>query len=141
MYRARIPKDLRKYKTKVVGPLTGRQAACAAVIVCVDLVIYGMLRILDLGTSFLFYVILIADVPIAAFAFDIDGVPMESFIKDVLLWSLARPKERTASFTDHDDEDVMKVPSEIKETSKEEKARKKEMKAIVKDHPELRPYE
>lgn len=140
MYRARIPKDIRKYKTKVVGPLTGRQAACAAVIVCVDFVIYAMFRLLGWGMSFLFYAVLIADIPVAAFAFDIDGVPMEMFIRDVLIWSLSRPKERTASFTMPDD-DVMKIPSEINETPKEEKNRKKKMKDIAKNRPDLRPYE
>lgn len=140
MYRARIPKDIRKYKTKVVGPLTGRQAACAAVIVCVDLVIYAMFRLLGWGMSFLFYAVLIADIPVAAFAFDIDGVPMEMFIRDVLIWSLSRPKERTASFTMSDDE-VMKIPSEMNETPKEEKKREKKMNDIVKNRPDLRPYE
>ena len=42
MIETKMPKDIRSYKTKLIGPFTMRQLACIAVMGVVDIILYSL---------------------------------------------------------------------------------------------------
>lgn len=44
MIEAKMPKDIRVYETKLIGPLTLRQTICLCVAIFVDIILYDINR-------------------------------------------------------------------------------------------------
>lgn len=134
MIETKVPMDIRSYKAKFIGPFTTRQLVCVAASACVDAALYfAIAKPLDVPIRLAVFVMALIDVPILSFIFEPLGMPMEKYVKDVLLRALMAPTKRRAK-------------GEVGEkkartyTSKEMKASKKKMKKLVKTHPEYKAY-
>lgn len=134
MIETKVPKDIRRYKTKLIGPFSTRQLICFAVAVVVDILVYlCILGPLELSLNTVIYVIIFLDIPIFAFIFEPMGVPMEIYLKNVMVKSFIYPAKR-------------KVKTRLREenknilSDKERKAKQKKYKAQLKSNPELKPF-
>lgn len=128
MIETKVPPDIRKYKTKILGPLTIRQIICIAIAILVDILFYTLVyRPLDLSINFLVYAFTFIDVPILIFTLDVNGVPMEKYIKKVFFNAFVVPRKRKSSH---------KMSEDKKITPTDEKTLKKKKK----DNPEIKSY-
>lgn len=96
MIETKMPKDIRKYKTKMIGPLTMRQLICVAIMGVVDIILYSLVIYpFELSTEFTIYGLILIDVPIGAFGWiEPQGLPLEIYLKDVVLRSFIAPAKR-----------------------------------------------
>lgn len=70
MIEAKMPKDIRVYETKLIGPLTLRQTICLCVAIFVDIVLYvTVIKPFHVNIRLVVYLIMFADVPIFAFTY------------------------------------------------------------------------
>lgn len=98
MIETKMPKDILQYKTKLIGPLTARNIICLVIIFIVDFFLYQtIVKPFDLSMETLIYGFLFLDIPIAAFVIEPMGMPMEKYIKNVLIRSLLAPVFRKQS--------------------------------------------
>jgi hypothetical protein len=130
---AQVPKDIRVYKSKVLGPFTLRQVICLAVAIAVDCILYfGIFSVFNLSINFLVYAVIFVDLPIFAFTVEPLGLPMEQYLHKVLLKQLLAPTRRKIKTQ-------MSTPVAIKMTDKEKKKHKKKLAKEFKAHPEMKP--
>lgn len=96
MIETKMPKDIRAYKTKLIGPFTMRQIICVAVMAVVDFILYALvIQPFQLQAEFIIYGLIFIDVPIGAFGWiEPQGLPLEKYLKDVLLRSFISPVKR-----------------------------------------------
>lgn len=96
MIETKMPKDIRSYKTKLIGPFTMRQIICVAVMAVVDFILYALvIQPFQLQAEFIIYGLIFVDVPIGAFGWiEPQGLPLEKYLKDVLLRSFIAPVKR-----------------------------------------------
>lgn len=96
MIETKMPKDIRSYKTKLIGPFTMRQILCVAVMAAVDFILYALvIRPFQLPAEFIIYGLIFVDVPIGAFGWiEPQGLPLEKYLRDVLLRSFIAPVKR-----------------------------------------------
>lgn len=96
MIETKMPKDIRSYKTKLIGPFTMRQIICVAVMAVVDFILYALvIQPFQLQAEFIIYGLIFIDVPIGAFGWiEPQGLPLEKYLKDVLLRSFIAPVKR-----------------------------------------------
>lgn len=148
-----VPKDVRKFEPKFIGPLTKRQTFSVIPACVVAWVIYGLFgRIADPNS--LVIAIALVDIPILAFGFiDVYGMPLYVYAKDILLQKIFAPKYRpystenvyrkyakqtkiTYEFFDGD-----MTEYEGKRLKRKQKENKKRLERFLKDNPELKPIE
>ncbi len=94
MLEVKIPQDIRKYETKIIGPLSGRQlvlgVACLATIGLVTLVASPFI-----DTSFLRFLQILPILPFGAFMFIKPyGIPLEQFLLTMLYSSFLSNSKR-----------------------------------------------
>lgn len=96
MIEVKVPKDILKYKTRLVGPFTSRQVLCFGIAVALDLLFYSTVyQALGLPMELLFYVILLLDIPIMAFGYCTPmELPLEKYIKILIQTKLLAPTKR-----------------------------------------------
>lgn len=96
MIETKMPKDIRSYKTKLIGPFTMRQIICVAVMAVVDFILYALvIQPFQLQAEFIIYGLIFIDIPIGAFGWiEPQGLPLEKYLKDVLLRSFIAPVKR-----------------------------------------------
>lgn len=95
MIETKIPKDIRVYKTKVIGPFTLRQTVCVILAAGVDvlLCIFFFRRMgIALDIAFPFFVLI--DTPILLFTREPYGIPMEKYLVNVLWKNIVKPTRR-----------------------------------------------
>lgn len=135
MIETRVPKDIRQYESKIIGPLTTRQLVCVSLSAAAAIGLFSIFKTFGLPTEYTIYIVVICILPIMAFAVKIDGMKMEVYLRDVVMNYFMSPKIRyeskdiTELSTHHDPQ----TKSEIK---KDIKRRKK----IAKKNPEFRAY-
>lgn len=135
MIKSRIPKDIRKYETKLVGPFTLRQTICIAVAVALDVVVLSICTLLKISMDTMIMVLMFVDVPIMAFSKKIGGVNMEVYIKEVLFDSLMSPAKKKESVR------LSKKGSEdVKLTKKERKKKARLYAKIGRRNKKLKAY-
>ncbi|MCC2254571.1 PrgI family protein [Ruminococcus sp. CLA-AA-H200] len=129
MIDAKIPKDIRAYKAKLIGPFTARQLICLAIMAASDILLYSLVFVpFDLTGDFMIYALIFIDIPIAAFGWvEPQGIPLEKYLKSVLLRSFLVPTKRKAKNVIYKDE---KKISEKNLKKNREKAEKKGVKAF-----------
>ena len=126
----RVPKDIRGYKTKIIGSLTLRQLICIAVAVAVDIFAYSfVLSSMNLDKEVLFYVLIFVDLPILLFMTEPSGMPFEIYLKEVVFRMFFYPRYRR----------IATKLGEKKDDSKQVRS-KKETKNLMKQHPEMKVY-
>ena len=96
MIETKMPKDIRSYKTKFIGPFTMRQILCIAIMAAVDIILYILvIQPLKLPMEFIVYGLIFVDVPIGAFGWiEPQGIPLEKYLIDVILRSFIAPAKR-----------------------------------------------
>ena len=79
MIETKMPKDIRAYKTKLIGPFTGRQAICVVIAGIVFIIFYACIaQPFHLPQEYIFYVGLPLVIPILAFGwYEPNGMKLE----------------------------------------------------------------
>lgn len=131
-----VPRDIRNYKTKVLGPFSIKQAFCVSLAIIVDVAILIMIRDKISFDNFqpLVWVYFFIDIPIFAFMFDVQGVPMEKFLKQILQYNLFLPPKRknTTALVERKKYDINK---------KEKRMRDKKIASMLHSHPDYKSYQ
>ena len=122
MIEAKVPRDIRNYEVKMVGPLTTRQVILFLAAVVLDAIAYFfVLKPMQVPTDVLVYLIIFLDVPIMAFSYKPYGIKMEDFIRMTMERVVMAPRDRKAECVIHEKEE------------KESHAKKKGKKKRIKD--------
>ena len=112
MLETKVPKDIRVYKTKLVGGLTFRQFLCVVLMILFDLLLYNtILKQTEISIEYIIFVLIFLDVPIAAFG-----------------W--LAPTKRKATHK------IVETQKKVPETKKEKRQRKRQEKK----NPELKGF-
>ena len=134
MIETKVPKDIRSYKTKIIGNLSFRQVICIAITIIVDIILYfGILKNLNISPKILIYIIIFVDIPILVFIAEPYGMPMEVFLKTVIVKNFIWPTKRKYKTK-------LKDKKKITMTDKEKKIHNKEFQRKLKLYPEYKAY-
>ena len=134
MIETKVPQDIRKYQTKVIGPLTIRQMVCGVIAIALDILIYYfILSVIDVTIDQIIFILMLFDACIMLFTFKPNGMNMEKFIYELVMKNFIYPSRRKM---------ITKLnpykPPVLSE--KERKQKMKEQKKNLKAHPELKAY-
>lgn len=137
MIETKVPKDVRSYKTKILGPLTLRQVICVVVAGIFDIILYMIATSMDmkLNAEMVIYSLIFLNLPIFAFMLEVQGMTMEKYIKNVLLDSFLKPSKRKAENLLYENQKLKPL------TKKELKEREKKISSVARKNPELKPFE
>ncbi len=96
MIESKMPKDIRAYKTKLLGPFNGRQLICVAIMLIVDFLLFKIVvNPLQLPLDYVIFGLILIDLPIATFGWvEINGMSLECYIKEVGFKTLFAPTKR-----------------------------------------------
>lgn len=133
MIETKVPKDIRRFKGKAIGPFNFRQVICIIIAIIFCFIIYSQfLKDSGLTSDVIFFVLITCALPILAFSIEPDGMKMEDYIKTVLYKTIMYPNKRKN----------ITVMSEKKETKKIEELKQinKEYEKSIKEHPEWKMY-
>lgn len=134
MIETKVPMDVRKYKAKLIGPFTTRQLICLTICIAIDIVFYLLLAgPAQIPVKITVFILVVIDCPVLAFTLEPLGIPMEKYLKNVLLRMFLAPIRRKAK-------SPVPVPETKPHTSKEIKESKKKMKKLIKTNPEYKGY-
>ena len=134
MIETKVPKDIRVYKTKIMGPFTLRNIICLTIMGTLDLVIIKYFFAgLNLSRNQWVYMLMIIDCPIAAFGWiEVMGMPLERYLKIILITNFLSPTYRLITNKIY----KYKKPEDPKSKKKKAKISKK----VLKEHPEYIAY-
>ena len=134
MIEAKVPKDIRMYETKILGPLTLRQAITVVCMGVTAFLTYGLCcGTLGLSIDAFIYVGIIPSALVGFIGlWTIDGVHLEKYIKTVLVYNFLAPGVRKPR------KQIYKynAVNEMKLTPKELKRRKN----IIDKDPQYKAY-
>ncbi len=135
MTESKIPKDIRSYKTKILGPLSFRQLICGLIAVTVDIILwFGVFQGMDISPRALIMIGILIDLPILAFSFEIEGMTMETYLMEIIDKNFIRPSKRIAK------SDALDNSNRNTIDTKEKKKHKKEIARRIQANPEFKPY-
>lgn len=136
MVETKVPKDIRTYKTKLVGPLSLRETICVLIVCVIDWIAYSFFfKPLDLSADMLIYAIMFLDLPILAFGgIRPMGMPLEKYIMMIFVTQFMSPKHRKVVTK------IVKINDQVNISDKEKRKQKKIFKNEIKDNPEFKPY-
>jgi len=140
MIEREIPKDIRKYESKFVGPFTLRQTICVVIAAVCSLLTYntvGKLFIQDVRAFLCF----VSAVPGVAFGWIKPyGMSLENFLQVVIITMFLAPTKRVYKTINlHDIKTSAENNAEKKEKQRREKAVANYKKHAIKNS-EFRPY-
>ena len=129
MIESKMPKDIRAYKTKLIGPFSGRQLICIGIMLAVDFLLFQLIILpMELPLEFVIYGLVFIDVPIGAFGWvEINGMPLETYIKEVVLKMVLAPAKRKPKHIIY--EEKTNIPD--KKAKKKKKKAKNEPKTYM----------
>ena len=134
MIEAKVPKDIRVYETKFVGPLTVRNTVCLVIAGIVVYLTYNICcGLLGMSLNSFFYVGIFTAMPPLAFGWvSIEGMHLETYIKKIVIYNYLVPAYRKPKKI------IYKYKAEKKNplSSKELKRRKK----ILDNDPQYKKY-
>lgn len=132
---SKVPKDIRIYKTKVVGPFTIRQALIIAVACVVEVILVQLLfRPLALSGDMMFFLVFLTGLPIMSFAvIEPEGMPLEKYLGILFRYFFLVPSKRKSKNQIPFEEKKAEV--EGKKKGKEKKKAKKKKKRKNGDGP------
>ncbi len=129
MIESKMPKDIRAYKTKLIGPFNGRQLICVGIMLVVDFLLFQLVVLpLDLPLEFVIYGLVFIDLPIAAFGWvEINGMSLETYMKEVVLKMFLAPAKRKSKHV------IYEIKEDIpdKNQKKKKKKTKNEPKSYI----------
>lgn len=125
MIRTKVPIDIRKYKAKIAGPFTAKQAVVVAILAIVDMGVYSMvLAPMKLSIENIITIIFVIDLVIGCIGIgEIEGQSMASYIKDYIKYNILSPHKRTIGEEIKKEYPVKKLPAKY-----------------LKEHPEYHGY-
>lgn len=125
MIRTKVPIDIRKYKAKIAGPFTAKQAVVVTILIIIDAGLYSMvLSPMKLSVENLITVLFVIDLIIGVIGIgEIEGQSMASYIKDYIKYNIIAPHKR-----------------QVGEKVKKEYPVKKLSKKEIANHPEYHGY-
>ena len=101
MIEGQVPKDIRKYEAKLLGPFTTRQVIFGVVAAVVAYAVYGICKG-PLGSSNAITACMIFSMPILSFAFIKPyGMPLEKFIQTAFVSNVMAPRVRKYKTNNH----------------------------------------
>lgn len=127
MIETRVPKDIRQYDAKIIGPLNRRQLICSSISCAAAVAIFTVFKSLGIPTEYVIYLAVICVLPVMAFAVKIDGMAMEVYLKEVVMNYFMNPKVRyeTKTFDEggghHDPQTKSEIKKDLKRRKKLEK--------------------
>lgn len=134
MIERKVPKDIRIYKTKLLGPLTLRQIVCVGIIIVLDALLYTVaVETFHLSIDSLLYIIIPVDIIVGAFTREVAGLPMEKYLQKVLIPNFVNPKNRKVKKR-------LIIVEPPKLSDKEKDALDKEHKKIIKSDPNMKAF-
>ena len=93
MIEIEIPKDIRAYETKLIGPLSGRKAACVGIATPIALVAWNLLESFPTDTRLILSAIFC--LPVLLFWWlKPFGMKLEDFLKTTFVSTVLSPKRR-----------------------------------------------
>lgn len=98
MFQAKVPKDIRVYKTKIVGNLTFRQFLSVAITLFIDFLVYqNILKPSEMPFDDYVTIFVLISIPILSFGWvrPMD-MPLEKYLKYISYSLLFAPKKRKA---------------------------------------------
>ena len=136
MIESKVPKDVRAYKTKIIGPFTTRQILCIVAAAVLDIFIYFIVSTLEikLNATMIIYGVIFINLPVLAFIVEPQGMPMEKYIQKVLLVNFMKPSKRRVENLLYEDQKKDAL------TKKELKERMRKIGSIGHKHPELKAF-
>lgn len=94
MIEIQIPKDIRKYEAKLIGPFTLRQLICFILGCIVAYVVYTLMSKINLSEDAM-PIAMVSCAPVLAFGWIKPyGMPLEKFLQTALISTLLAPTER-----------------------------------------------
>ena len=133
MVETNIPKDIRVYKTRVVGPLTLRQLICLCIAAALDGLLYLVFEnLLHVPVRIFIFLLIFMDIPVMAFSIYVGGVPMELQLQNTIIYTLLAPTKRKMSTKLDGDNYYM--------SDEERKKIGKKMDKLAKKYPEYKAY-
>ena len=138
MIETKVPKDIRSYETKIIGPFTMRQTIAIGIMVLVDILLFlWVLRPMKVSANAMVYVLMFFDIPVAAFGFiKVMGMPLEKYLRSYIIYTLLAPAKRGEEPVFIKKTDLLKAPAETGSSKKKKPLSKKDLA----EHPEYRPY-
>lgn len=134
MIEAKVPKDIRVYETKLVGPFTLRNTICLTLAIVAALITYNVCcEILGFSVDVFIYIGTIVTLPFLAFGWiTIEGMHLEKYIKTIVIYNFLVPADRKQKKI------IYKFKEEKKNalSAKEIKRRKK----ILESDPQFKKY-
>ena len=130
MIETMVPKDVRKYETKILGPLTARNAIAVGVACLFDFILWKtVIKPFDVPPNFIMYILILVDLPILAIGFiQMQGLPFEKYMKSYIRNVFIMPKKRKAKNT------IIKNEKKAILSSKEKKALEEKNNKYLKLH-------
>ena len=132
MIEGKVPKDILVYKTKIIGSLSFRQLICVLICVVVDAFLYFVLSMFHLPSEIFITFGLVIDILIMMFSVPHQGMYLEVYFKEVILWNINAPSIRLSGRK-------VETVNRIKDKEKP-MTDKKRMEKLFKIHPEFIPY-
>lgn len=132
MIEGKVPKDILVYKTKIIGSLSFRQLICVLICVVVDAFLYFVLSMFHLPSEIFITFGLVIDILIMMFSVPHQGMYLEVYFKEVILWNINAPSIRLSGRK-------VETVNRIKDKEKP-MTDKKRMEKLLKIHPEFIPY-
>ena len=133
MIETRVPKDIRAYETKIIGPLTARNAISVATAIVFDVILYKtIIKPFNISSNILMYILIIVDLPILAFGFlKIQGVPFEKYIRSFIGSVFIAPSKRKAKNTIIEKEKIRPLTSKEKREIEQKNAKYMKKNKII----------
>ena len=132
MIEGKVPKDILVYKTKIIGSWSFRQLICVLICVVVDAFLYFVLSMFHLPSEIFITFGLVIDILIMMFSVPHQGMYLEVYFKEVILWNINAPSVRLSGRK-------VETVNRIKDKEKP-MTDKKRMEKLLKIHPEFIPY-
>lgn len=123
-----MPKDIRMYKTKSIGPFTIREAVCIILAILTCFFVYNcIMNPLDASITVTVYGCMLISIPFIGFGWYAPcGMPLEQYLSQVLLRYLISPTNRKAEM------DMLIKNDDVKNKEKARRKKKKKKNTMEK---------
>ncbi len=131
----KVPKDISKYKTTIIGNFTIRQVVCAVIAGILDFLVYFFIvKDSHIPQRSLIFIFTFVSLLPMVFVLEIEGLKFEVYLKNVLWRSFIWPRYRLQN------NEIIPLPKETM-LENDKKKRKKEVEKLIKENPEMKAYD
>lgn len=123
MIEMEIPKDIRKYEAKLIGPLTTRQTVCFVGAAALALSVFFLLDFIPQDVRY-FLIILVAAPFLLCGWYKPYGMPFEKFVQTAFITSVLAPANRKYASKNIYESEIKKVEESNNKKNKNSKNNK-----------------